>query len=164
MRTLYLIRHAKSSWDSPGLRDIDRPLNERGLRDAPFMANLLSKQGIRPDLIVTSPAKRANTTACLFAQSLGYAESDIVRNGDIYEATPLTLLKIIGALPNEAQTVLLFGHNPTFTEIANYFSDNFIDNVPTCGIVMITSDADSWEEMTDYNSRVNNRYFPKELR
>ncbi len=163
MRTLYLIRHAKSSWDNPGLRDFNRPLNERGLREAPLMAQLLSKQGVRPDLIVSSPAKRALTTALVFAEQFGIADDLVLREQDIYEADPTEILRIISALPDSAQVVCLFGHNPTFTEVANLFSDDFIDNVPTCGIVQIESGAETWKTMYEGNSRVKARFFPKEM-
>jgi phosphohistidine phosphatase len=163
MRTLYLIRHAKSSWDSPGLRDFNRPLNERGLRDAPRMALLLAGRGVRPDLLVSSTAKRALTTAQFFAVSLGYPDGAIRREDSIYESAPHNILRIISQLPDEAQTVLLFGHNPTFTEVANMFSDTLIENVPTCGIVQIESSADRWNTVHEGNAKVVNCLFPKEL-
>ena len=163
MRTLYLIRHAKSSWDNPGLRDFNRPLNERGFREAPLMAQLLSSQGVRPDLLVSSPAKRALTTALFFAEQFGINENDVLREQDIYEAAPGEILRIISNLPDSARVVCLFGHNPTFTEVANLFSENFIDNVPTCGIVQIESDAEHWNTLYEGNSRVKARFFPKEV-
>lgn len=163
MRTLYLIRHAKSSWDNPGLRDFNRPLNERGLHDAPRMARHLAGLGVRPDLLVSSPAKRALSTALFFAAEMGIAEEAVVREPDIYEADPADIMRIVGALPDNAATVLLFGHNPTLTDVSNRFSDVFIPNVPTCGIVQIVSSADAWREFYDDNARVEARYFPKEL-
>ena len=163
MRTLYLIRHAKSSWDSVGLKDYQRPLNDRGMRDAPAMARFLVGKGVKPDLIVTSPAKRALTTALFFAEAFGIPEKDLLRNPDIYEAMPHTILSIVSALPDEARVVLLFGHNPTFTEIANRFSDDFIDNVATCGIVQIASEAPNWQAFYEGNARVTGLFFPKEV-
>ncbi len=163
MRTLFLIRHAKSSWDNPGLRDFNRPLNERGLRDAPKMAKLLVNQGIKPDLVVSSPAKRALTTALFFAEAFDIDEEAVVRKQEIYEADPMDILQIISDLPNTAQTVLLFGHNPTFTDVANRFSENFIDNVPTCGIVQIESEADSWKSFYEGNAAVKAIFVPKEV-
>lgn len=161
MRTLYLIRHAKSSWDNPGLRDFNRPLNERGQREAPLMAALIAEMGIKPNLIVSSPARRAITTAQYFAEALGIAEEDIVRNQDIYEADPQDILRLISGLPESAETVFVFGHNPTFTDVANHFSDDFIENIPTCGIVRIDSPADSWRSFYEGNARVSAQYFPK---
>lgn len=163
MRTLFLIRHAKSSWDNPGLRDFNRPLNERGLREAPLMAQLLASRGIHPDLLVSSPAKRALTTALFFAEQFGIADEQVLREQDIYEAAPADILQIISQLPDSAGMVCLFGHNPTFTDVANRFSDNFIDNVPTCGIVQIESEAETWKTMYEGNSRVKAHFFPKEM-
>ncbi len=163
MIKLFLLRHAKSSWDNPGLRDFSRPLNERGLHDAPKMAGLLAGTGIHPELLVSSPAKRALTTAQFFARAFGIDETAIVQEPDIYEATPGQILQIIGHLPDNAHSVVLFGHNPTFTEVANRFSNDFIDNVPTCGIVQIESDADSWQSFDEGNASVKACFFPKEV-
>lgn len=162
MRTLFLIRHAKSSWEHPGIRDFDRSLNERGLYEAPLMAQLLASEGIRPDLLVSSPAKRAWTTAIFFATAFGLSEEAIRRELDIYEADPPDILQIIGKLPDTANTVLMFGHNPTFTDVANRFAEKLIENVPTCGIIRIESDADSWAAFDDDNAVVRKQYFPKE--
>lgn len=163
MRTLFLIRHAKSSWDNPGLRDFNRPLNERGIRDAPQMAKLLVKQGIKPDLLVSSPAKRAISTALFFAEAFGIADEAVVREQDIYEASLVEILRIVERLPDTAPTVLLFGHNPTLTDVTNIFSERFIDNVPTCGIVQIESNTDTWAAFDADNAKVTKCFFPKEL-
>lgn len=163
MRTLFLIRHAKSSWDSPGLRDFDRTLNDRGRHDAPLMAQVLVKQDVKPDLIVSSPAKRALSTARFFAHAFGIAEADIVQVPEVYEASPRDILQVIMQFPDAAHTVLLFGHNPTFTEVANYFSEAMIDNVPTCGIVQVESSADAWKKIYEDNARVKACFFPKEV-
>ena len=163
MRTLYLIRHAKSSWDHPGLRDFDRPLNPRGRKTAPKMAQLLVKDKVNPDLLVRSKEKRALTTAIFFAEAFDIKSDDIQLDQDIYEAIPHTIHKIISALPDDANTVFLFGHNPTFTEVANEFTDDFIDNVPTCGIVKIMSSAENWASFYEGNSKVTARFFPKEV-
>lgn len=163
MRNLYLIRHAKSSWDTPGLRDFNRPLNERGLHEAPQMAKLLVKQGVRPDLLVSSPAKRALSTALFFAESFGVPDESVVREPDIYEASVRDILRIVSALPDSVHTVLLFGHNNTLTDVANLFTEDFIENVPTCGIVRIESSATTWREFYEGNSEVKTCFFPKEV-
>jgi phosphohistidine phosphatase len=163
MKTLYLIRHAKSSWDNPGLRDFSRPLNERGLVEAPKMARLLMETGAKPDLLVSSPAKRAITTAQFFAATFNIADEVIVRNDDIYEADPKDILRIVSELPDTAQTILLFGHNNTLTDVANFFSDDYIENVPTCGIVRIESKSARWSELYEGNSKVTACFFPKEV-
>jgi len=163
MKSLLLIRHAKSSWDNPGIRDFDRTLNERGLREAPMMANILVQRGIVPDLIVSSPAKRAYFTARFFAEAANVPEAAIERNQDIYEASVRDILEIISQLPDQMHVVYLFGHNPTFTDVANRFADDFIDNVPTCGIVHLETSAQRWSEMYEENTRLRACLFPKEI-
>jgi phosphohistidine phosphatase len=162
-RTLYLIRHAKSSWDNPALRDFQRPLNQRGQNDAPRMARMLAAEGVRPDLIVTSPARRALTTAQFFAAEMQVPDADFVQNEDIYEASEQQIFRIVSALPDAARVVLLFGHNPTFTDVANCFTEDYIPNVPTCGVVRIESTADSWRSFYEGNSKVTACFFPKEV-
>ncbi len=164
MRLLYLVRHAKSSWEHPGLRDFDRPLNDRGHRDAPQMARFLKeRKGVQPDLLVSSPAKRALTTARYFAEVFGIAEADIVQETDIYEASAHDVFDVIARLPGEARIVFLFGHNPAFTDVVNRFSSEYIDNVPTCGVVRLESTAERWAEVKSSNTRLTDCYFPKDV-
>lgn len=163
MKTLYLVRHAKSGWDNPGLRDFDRPLNERGLHDAPKMARLLAELGVQPDLLVSSPAKRALTTATFFAEALGKTGAEVVQKPDIYEAYTTDILRIISELPESANTVMLFGHNPTFTDVANRFTEDFIENLPTCGVVKVVSSSDEWRRFYEGNAKVAACFFPKEV-
>ena len=163
MKTIFLVRHAKSSWDHPGVRDFDRPLNGRGRNIAPRMGQFLAKEGVAPDLMISSPAKRALTTAIFFAEAFGLDADDIQRAAEIYEAHPSVIHKIISKLPETVNTVMLFGHNPTFTELANSFTDDFIDNVPTCGVVKIISTADTWQTYYEGNSKVTACFFPKEV-
>ncbi|MDX2136128.1 MAG: histidine phosphatase family protein [Saprospiraceae bacterium] len=161
MRSLYLIRHAKSSWEHPGLRDFERPLNNRGLRDAPLMAALMKNLGVVPDLLISSPARRAWSTACIFAEAYGLPFSDIQQAPDLYECRPQDVLKVVSGLPEAARVVLLFGHNPALTEFANRFTDDPIDNIPTCGVVRIDSVAPDWASFYDENARVAQTWFPK---
>lgn len=163
MKTLYLVRHAKSSWSTPGMRDFDRPLNDRGMNDAPRMATFLQKSGLTPDLLVSSPAKRASTTARFFADIFGINEQEIVYNPGIYEAEPTEILKIISELPETSDAAMIFGHNPAFTEVTNRFSGDIIENVPTCGVVCIKSSASQWNELFEGNSRIAASFFPKEV-
>ena len=162
MKTCYLIRHAKSSWDNPLLRDFDRPLNKRGFRDADFMPSLLKGRGVSPDQIVSSPANRAYTTATYFAKALGIPEEDIVKNKAIYEAYSEEILDVILQLDDSLDIVLLFGHNPGLTSLANKFATEYIPNVPTCGIVCLQSTADSWQSITPDNTKVASFQFPKQ--
>ena len=164
MKTVFFIRHGKSSWDNPSLRDMDRPLNPRGLRDAPFMAKLLKGKGIRPDAIISSPANRAHTTAGFFAEELGIAKKDIEIRREIYEAFTGDLVSLIQALPDEKNIVLIFGHNPSFTSLANMFSSNYIPNVPTCGISQIEAPIKNWKQFNEQTASLKNFYFPKQFR
>lgn len=164
MKMLYLIRHAKSSWDYPDLHDFDRPLGARGLKDAPFMAQMIRDEGVVPDQLVSSPAKRAYSTAVFFAQAQGIQADDIVQNKKIYHAYAEDLLRIVKDWPDEWNTVFLFGHNPTFTSVANYFAEDYIDNVPTCGIVGIQLEADKWAEVRKREGKVNQFWYPKQFK
>ena len=162
MKTLFLIRHAKSSWANPNLKDIDRPLNPRGLRDAPFMANLLKERTSgNLDAILSSPANRARSTAAYFAKSFGL-EPQIVP--PIYEAWETDILDLIKSQDNQLTSIALFGHNPTFTSLANRFSKTPIDNVPTCGIIQIEANIQNWEEFSFLNGQVTAFYYPKQFK
>ena len=142
---LYVVRHAKSSWAEPWMADFDRPLNDRGEKDAPEMALRIQSKGIKPDLIISSPAKRAKTTALAFASQLGYAEKSILYKDNIYEADVETIFSIIRDIPSSYSHVFLFGHNPTFTYFVNELADVRIDNIPTCGVAAIVITGE-WSE------------------
>ena len=133
-KTLYIARHAKSSWDDMSLSDFERPLNARGKRDAPFMANLLKEKGITPDLILSSPAKRAKKTAKHYHKALG---GELHFDESIYEATTITLYTLIKTAFQSADSVMIVGHNPSFTALNDMLSDKEILNIPTAGVVGI---------------------------
>jgi phosphohistidine phosphatase len=162
MKTLYLVRHAKSSWAEPDLTDMERPLNKRGNRDAPFMAKLLKARGAVPDAFVSSPANRAMTTARFFSNEFGVSPKGIVQKPEIYEATAGMIIDMVGQFSDHWKTVVLFGHNPTFTTLANLFSDRFIPNVPTCGIIHIESDIKNWATFEAGKGKVIDFHFPKQ--
>lgn len=150
MKTLYIIRHAKSSWDDQEIKDIDRPLNERGKRDAPRMGERLKEKSAIPDLMVSSPAKRALSTCKRIAEVLKYPEDKIKTEKDIYHASADGILRVIKNINDKHEVVMLFGHNPGLTDFANDFMasrKNFIDNIPTCGIVCFKVDADFWKDV-----------------
>lgn len=163
MKTVYFVRHAKSSWKDATLADIDRPLNKRGRRDAPFMGKQLRDKGVKPDLLVSSPALRAFTTARHFAAVFGLEDDAIRIVPLIYHAFPDDLVDLVRSLPAEAQTVFIFGHNPTYTSLANQFAVDFIDNVPTCGVFRIDAGIDNWENFGPDNGRLTAFYFPKQF-
>ncbi len=163
MKTICFIRHGKSSWKDPALRDIERPLNKRGLRDAPFMANILvTQEGVVPDIILSSPAKRAFTTATYFAGEAGIDVEDIRIEDDIYEATANEVLSIIDELDDGLNTVFVFGHNPTFTYLVNIFLNGHLDNLPTTGIGKITFAIDRWRDVSAENVINAGVYYPKQ--
>jgi len=153
MKTLYLVRHAKSSWDAPGVKDFDRPLNKRGLRDAAFMgkllAGLLSARGAPVGLILTSPAKRAAATAGHFADALGMAATALRAESSIYEASPATLHELIYGIEDTIESAMLVGHNPGMTQLAGALSPTPITHMPTCSIVALRFGVDSWQRVQD---------------
>lgn len=145
MKRLILCRHAKSSWADPGMADIDRPLNDRGKRDAPEMGRRLRERGVAPDLVVSSGARRARATARRIAAELGIDGDAVTIVERLYEASVATWLAVIGGLPDSAGTVLLVGHNPGLTELANrLLADARIDNVPTCGVLCAEYPVRAW--------------------
>lgn len=162
MKTVYVIRHAKSSWEFPELTDADRPLNDRGRRDAPFMANLLYEQGVKVDKIVSSPALRALTTAIYFSKKFEIKKSELKIEPDIYEAYTGTILRLFQEFENDWNTVFMFGHNPAFTDVLNHFSKNYISNLPTCGIGKIVSDVNDWKDFSPDTASLQITFFPKQ--
>lgn len=146
MKTIYLARHAKSFWGDQSISDFDRPLNKRGKRDAPFMGKVLKDKKVIPDLIISSPAKRAKKTAVEISKKLGYQEKKIFFIEELYEASFNTILKILKKTDEKINTVILFGHNPGLTLLNNLISDNYLDNIPTCGIVALQFDL-KWSEL-----------------
>ncbi|ARS38957.1 histidine phosphatase family protein [Sphingobacteriaceae bacterium GW460-11-11-14-LB5] len=142
-KQLLLVRHGKSDWGNIDLSDFDRPLNKRGKENAPEMAERLVNRGFKIDLIVSSPAKRAKSTAKYFAEA--YNIDQIQFEESIYEANTTALLQVVNALDDAAEKVVLFGHNPGFTDFANELCDADIYNIPTAGMVLISFPFDSWQ-------------------
>ena len=146
MKSIILIRHAKSSWDDASLSDFDRPLNERGKRDAPIMANRLLDNKVKIDVFVSSPAKRAARTARIFAKEYKMGKGDILFMTELYGAGEKDFFQVIGNLSDKYEYVALFSHNPGITDFANQLTDTRIDNIPTCGVFAISSMAKKWSE------------------
>jgi phosphohistidine phosphatase len=147
LKYLTLVRHAKSSWNEAGLPDYARPLNKRGRHDAPMMGQRMAKRGLDPDVIISSPAVRAISTAKAIAEELGFSPIDIVTDQRLYGADESDWLAIIRSLDNELEHVMMVGHNPGLTEVANTFSPHPIGNVPTCGVVAFEFEAQTWDEV-----------------
>lgn len=145
MKTLYLIRHAKSDWSIGHLSDIDRPLNERGYGDAHKMSLVLKEKKIVPDLIISSPAVRAISTALIFCRALDYDPKSILINKQLYDTSVKEYIQAISKIDNKHQTVFLFGHNPTITNTANSLTNALAEEMPTCAIVGVLSDVKEWD-------------------
>jgi phosphohistidine phosphatase len=161
MKTLYLVRHAKSSWNYPELSDFERPLNKRGRNDAPKMAKKLLDLAIFPDTLISSPANRAATTARTIAEVLGYPLSDIQYNDLIYEASVQVLYHIISDIEDNFSTAMLVGHNPGMTFLVNSLSNHPISNLPTCGIFAIDLPLSSWKDISEDSGSMNFFEYPK---
>lgn len=154
MKTLYLMRHAKSSWNFDGLSDQERPLNNRGRTDAPHMGQALAERNIQLSLLVSSPAVRALSTAALVAKELNYPSERVEVIEGIYEADLDRLADIVHGLPDEAETVLLVGHNPTITDTANHFSPSGVPEMATAAVVCLRFQADHWADVSRHNAEL----------
>jgi len=162
MKTLYLVRHAKSSWEHLFQDDFDRPLNERGRKDAPRMAKRLKERDIKPDLVLTSPAERALSTCMIMAERAGYPSSNILKDQRLYHASDEQLLKIVREFNDANDEVMIFCHNPGLTEFVNrLIREPLTDNIPTCGVVCIKLPVTSWKEVTWENGDVRFYDYPK---
>jgi len=162
MKKLILSRHAKSSWENAA-HDIDRPLNDRGLHDAPIMAEYLKSQNIIVDIIISSPALRARTTAEFYVDKLLDSGQKLVIDDSIYEAYEQDLLKIINGLENNINSAMMVGHNPTFTFLANILANERIVNMPTCSSVTICFDVSDWKDVKIGGGVMERFDYPKKL-
>ena len=155
---IYLIRHAKSSWNQLGLRDHDRPLNKRGLRDAPQMAKKINALKFQMDHLISSSAKRALQTATYFSNEFKL-ETTIEKS--IYHGEPSDYLELIECLDDDLSHVAFFGHNPGLTYLVNDFSVDSIDNVPKCGFCHLKCNISSWSEVSTANTTLKKFLYPK---
>lgn len=164
MKTLYIARHAKSSWDHEGVSDFARPLNDRGHRDAPRMGIVLLGHGARPQLIRSSAAERAVTTARYLAEALDYPVEDIVIDREMYGAGPIELVDMIGGFPDTVDEAMLVGHNPTMHMLAYRLANFDAENLPTCGVVCVDLDAETWSAIRDVRGSIRYFEYPKKHR
>ena len=148
MKLLLLIRHAKSSWDNPQVDDHDRPLNERGLRNAPEMGQRLKDGGVSPDALISSTALRARTTAEIIAGSMNFPKDCIVLDRALYHASATELQEYIGGLDDSHFSVMLFGHNPGMTSLVSHLFGLALDKLPTCGVVHLQFAENSWKALS----------------
>ena len=161
MKTLTIVRHAKSSWDNPGLSDHDRPLNKRGHRDAPLMGRRIARHGIRPSLIVSSPAVRAWSTARAVARAVGYPYEFLEKEPLLYHASVDRILDVIRAQDERCSNLMLCGHNPGFTDFANFLVPGLTNNMPTAGVVCVEIDQDDWNLYEQPKTRLLVHDWPK---
>lgn len=160
MKTLYIVRHAKSSWNFD-LPDHDRPLGKRGRKDVIKMAKHLSKNYPAPDIMITSTASRAFYTALFIADKWGYPEEDIILSKNLFHADTDDIVKIISK--SIGDSIAIFGHNPGFTKLFNHLTDGFLDNLPTCGVAGVGFDIDSWTDIKREKGRELFLAFPKKI-
>ena len=164
MKTLILVRHAKSSWKNPSWRDIERPLNKRGLRDAPLIGKKLFSLINLPVSLYSSDATRAYATAKKIARELDLDETQIENFHELYHASESELLNFIKKIDNGTDNVMLFLHNPGITDLANYFSSQHYENIPTCGAISFSFDINFWAEIGKENSTQNYYLYPKQFK
>jgi len=163
MKLLYIVRHAKSSWTIPGQTDFDRPLNDRGKKDAPEMGRYLKKLKVAPDVVAVSTAKRTRETATLLLEALG-SDAPVQWLDDLYHATPMQLTEVISAFPDRAQTGMVIAHNPGVTEFVNRMNRKFrTDNMPTCCVAGIRVNTDSWKDFEAAEKEIFLFEYPKKL-
>ena len=161
MKSLYLVRHAKSSWKYPNLDDFERPLNKRGRKNAPFMGSILKKLKVAPDLVISSPANRAATTARIIADSIDYPLEKIQYDETIYGSSESDLVQAIRQLDNAVNQAMLVSHNPAITDLANSVGDTSVSNIPTCGVFCVGLNISSWAKIGKQRGKLKFLEFPK---
>lgn len=161
MKTLLLLRHAKSSWDNPDISDFDRPLNSRGLQAVPAMGGVLYKNDLQPQKILSSPAKRAKQTAILIKET-AQLEAKITYVEGIYEASPLRLLSIVSEIEDKIESVLLIGHNPGLESFVKMLTRESYE-MPTASLVKIDLNVESWQDVSVNRGKVSLYVRPKDI-
>ncbi len=163
MKRLYLVRHAKSSWEEPGGSDIERPLLEKGIKRTQKVICFLKDRGVKIDLMISSPAERAFQTALLIARGTGYQEDKIMVDRKIYDGYYDRILDLIYATSNEVDSLMIIGHNPTITNLANLFLHPGVELLPTTGTVCISFDTKKWESIPSVDPVSEFIIYPKLL-
>ena len=146
MKQLLIIRHAKSSWDLSVLNDFDRPLNDRGNKDAPIMAKRLLDKKIAINAFVSSTAKRAFATATYFAAAYKQSSKNIIQFPELYHASPVTFYEVINKISDDFKTIAIFSHNPGITSFVNELTTTTVDDMPTCAIFAVTINCNNWAD------------------
>lgn len=161
MKKIYLIRHAKSSWKEKGMEDFDRPLNGRGKRDAILMGKRLKLFDVMPDIIFSSPAKRAFRTARELAYAIDFDKKKIIQDETLYESSHEKYLTLIHQIDDTCNAVFIIAHNPEITEVGEILSGAILSNIPTCAIVCIEFDVQSFKEIGEDSGKVLFFDYPK---
>jgi phosphohistidine phosphatase len=161
MKRLYVLRHAKSSWDDASLADYERPLNERGLETAPFMGRLMRERGYLPDAVLSSPAKRARETARLASEAAGI-NLQILFDERIYEASPQTLVKVLSAVDDKAGSAMVVGHNPGMEGLIRLLAGETAA-MPTAALAIVDLDIENWSEIDHLSGKLVEVLRPKEV-
>ena len=164
MKTLCLVRHAKSSWKYPNLDDFERPLNKRGHKNAPFMGKILKKLKVAPNLIISSPANRAAMTARIVAAALDYPLENIRFSEAIYEFSEIALIDVVKQIDGAVNYAMVVGHNPAINGLANYIGDQPISNIPTCGVFCVELDISAWANIKAHCGKLKFFEYPKKQR
>lgn len=164
MKLLYLVRHAKSSWMLDYLDDFERPLNERGKRDAPLMGQVLRDRGVLPDTLLSSPAARAASTARIIAAAIGYPFRDIRYSERLYDAEVKDLMEIISELEDAHNSAMIVGHNPGLAMTAGRLTGGTVDDMPTAGIVAVRLMTEHWRDVGEGEVHLLFADFPKNHR
>lgn len=165
MKQLIFARHAKSDWGNEFLKDIDRPLNDQGYSDAYFLSEWFLKNKALPELILSSTATRAINTALIFARTFDYDMSCFRVEKEIYESSVETLITIIKEQDDSKKSIMLFGHNPAITNICNELAKQlFFENLPTCGIVALNFEIESWKALSSKSGVTDFYQFPKDFK
>jgi len=160
-RSLFLIRHAKSSWDDPSINDFDRPLNERGKKDAPEIAKRLKDKKIKIDAFVSSPAKRARQTCNRFVKEFDHKKKKILLEEKLYEPTEENFYDVVEHLKDKWSTVAIFSHNPGITSFVNSLTETKVDDMPTCSVFAIKTDAEKWNDFKNAEKKFWFLDYPK---
>jgi len=161
VKTLTLLRHAKSSWKDRHSSDRDRPLNKRGERDAPIMGGRIKAKDIRPSLIISSPATRAWTTTKIIAAAIDYPREFLQRDDRLYLASVESIIAVIEDQDAGFNHIMIVGHNPGLTEFANHLVPDITPNLPTCGVVSVSMEADEWDLRTHPDASLSLFDYPK---
>lgn len=163
MKTLYILRHAKSDWSEPGQDDIERAIREKGIKRTGLIINYMQSNQMKPDLIISSHALRAIQTSKLIATGLNYPKNSILINPKIYYWNEDQITNLFFEVNDSVSSLMIVGHNPTFTNLANHYLEKKIDYLPTSGLVTVNFDIDKWSDVDAAKVIGSQAIFPKLL-